>query len=169
MKITTVCALLAFGYCGLAAAANCTVAATDAPFGNIRQLDPVPVDVQGMVSVDCQAEAADLAGMPAMANIVYSIRVSAGTSGTALARGMQQIGGAEMLPYNVYVDAGHQSVWGDGNNGTAQNSGQFVYSQTEVDQGQHKTAQHLSHTRVPANIDVPPSDYADMLVVTLSF
>ncbi len=169
MRVTVACGLLTLALASGAQAATCTLSATDVPFGSISQLNPAPVDVQGTVSVDCQAAAADLIGMPAMANIAYRITLSAGQSGTPLTRAMHRAGGAEALAYNIYVDAGHQMVWGDGNNGTAQNSGEFSFSAAEMMQGQRKSAAYLSYARLPANINVPPGDYGDTMTVTLSF
>lgn len=148
-------------------AANCTLNVTGIDFGAVTQLNPQPVDVQGTVTVQCVGELDDLDGLPPAATVDYQITMGGGTAGTAVARAMQGPGGA--LGYNLYTDPGRQFIWGDGNNGTSIQAGQFVYSELEVLGGTQKSAEHLSYARIPPGINVAPGPYTDMVTVTLVF
>jgi spore coat protein U-like protein len=152
---------------GGAQAANCTLGLTDIDFGAVSQLNPDPVDVQGSLSVQCQAEAGDLQGLPLTATVDYTISMNGGGSGSAVARALSGSGGS--LGYNIYVDAGLQMVWGDGSNGTQVAGGQFVFTELEVLTNTPKSADHISYARIPPGINVPPGMYADTVTVTLTF
>ncbi|HXG29765.1 MAG TPA: spore coat U domain-containing protein [Nevskiales bacterium] len=154
---------------GGAQAADCTLSLTDINFGAISQLNPDPVDVQGSLTVQCQAEAGDLEGLPLTATVDYSISMNGGGSGSAVARAMSGLGLGASLGYNIYVDAGRQMVWGDGNNGTQVVGGQFVFTELEVLAGTQKSADHISYARIPPGINVPPDTYTDTVTVTLTF
>lgn len=168
MKRETVCGLLILCLAsGGAQAAACNQSLTDIGFGVITQLDPQPTDVQGTITVECQAEAADLAGLPPTAIVDYQIRIDGGTAGNVVLRALQ--GPGATLRYNIYTDPGRQSVWGDGGNGTTTQSGQFVFTADEVLQGTPKSAGHLSYARIPPNVNVVPGQYSDTVTVTLVF
>lgn len=150
-----------------AQAAQCNLNVTDLSFGTVMQMDPLPSDVQGTVSVQCQAEVADLMGIPATATVDYVLRLNGGGSGDPAQRRMQ--GPGAMLAYNIFTDAGRQVVWGDGNNGTVPQTGEFVFSELQVLQGTPQSADFISYARIPANINVAPGAYADAVTVTLVF
>lgn len=156
---------------GGAQAATCTLAATDINFGIITQLNSSPTDVQGSITVACQGAAGDLQGLPLAATLVatvdYQLVMDGGAAGNTAARAMT--GPGATLSYNIFTDPSRQSVWGDGANGTSSQSGEFVFTSDEVLQNTPKSADHLSFARVPANANVPPGQYVDMVKVTLIF
>ncbi|MFT7500827.1 MAG: spore coat protein U-like protein [Rheinheimera aquimaris] len=83
-------------------AASCQVSAAVVSFGSFNPLTLSYVDSTGSVTVNCT----DVAG--------YSIALSAG-NGTYSQRSM--VSGSHALDYNLYRDAAHQQVWGDGSSG----------------------------------------------------
>jgi spore coat protein U-like protein len=151
-----------------AQAANCTLNVTDINFGAVMQLNPQPVDVQGSVTVRCQAEAGDLEGLPPTATVDYLLAMNGGmTTNNPAARGMQGPGG--VLSYQIYSDSSRQLPWGDGSNGTQPVAGQMLFNAADVLAGTQKSADHISYARLPANINVAPGMYADTVTVTLTF
>lgn len=83
-------------------AASCQVSASAVSFGSFSPLTLDFVDSTGNITLNCT----DVAG--------YSIALSAG-NGTYSLRSM--ISGNYALDYNLYRDAAHQQVWGDGSSG----------------------------------------------------
>lgn len=83
-------------------AASCQVSASAISFGTFSPLTQDFVDSTGNITVNCT----DVAG--------YSIALSMG-NGTYSLRSM--ISGGHTLEYNLYRDAAHQQVWGDGSSG----------------------------------------------------
>lgn len=90
------CLMMASG----AEAASCQVSASAVSFGSFSPLTLDFVDSTGNITVNCT----DVAG--------YAITLSAG-NGTYSQRSM--VSGSSALDYNLYRDAAHQQVWGDGN------------------------------------------------------
>jgi spore coat protein U-like protein len=85
-----------------AQAASCQVSAAVVSFGSFNPLTLIYVDSTGSITVNCT----DVAS--------YSIALSAG-NGTYSQRSM--VSGSHVLDYNLYRDAAHQQVWGDGSSG----------------------------------------------------
>jgi spore coat protein U-like protein len=85
-----------------AEAASCQVSAAVVSFGSFNPLTLSYVDSTGSITLNCT----DVAG--------YSIALSAG-NGTYSQRSM--VSGSHALDYNLYRDAAHQQVWGDGSSG----------------------------------------------------
>ncbi|MFT5575366.1 MAG: spore coat protein U-like protein [Bermanella sp.] len=85
-----------------AEASSCQVSAAVVSFGSFSPLTLSYVDSTGSITVNCT----DVAG--------YSIALSAG-NGTYSQRSM--VSGSHALDYNLYRDAAHKQVWGDGSSG----------------------------------------------------
>lgn len=85
-----------------AQAASCQVSASSVSFGSFSPLTLDYVDSTGNITVNCT----DVAG--------YSIALSAGNGSYSLRR---MVSGSDTLDYNLYRDAAHQQVWGDGSSG----------------------------------------------------
>jgi spore coat protein U-like protein len=135
--------------------ASCQISATDLAFGTYRFNSDV--DVLGTVTIAIQNCAPDLDGV----DVSYTIAIGPGGSGSFVDRVMSGFSGA--LHYNVYTDASHTLVWGDGSAGTAEVSGSFtVPLQT--------SASHTAHARIPAGqTDLSPGSYADQLTITINY
>lgn len=88
----------------------------------------------------------------------YSIRASSGNSMFA-SRHLLLMDGEEKLTYNLFTDAAHTTVWGDGTRGT------IVITGTAND----STMIHTVYGQVPANQDLSPGRYTDRIDVTVEF
>lgn len=85
-----------------AQASNCQVSATSVNFGSFSPLSLNVVDSTGNISVNCT----DVTG--------YSIVLSAGNGDYHTRR---LLSSSDTLDYNLYRDAAHQQIWGDGSSG----------------------------------------------------
>lgn len=121
---------------------ECSVDAQGVNFGSYDVFNNENTDSTGNIHVACNPSNS------------FSIALSAG-NGSYTSRFMAS--GANRLTYNLYINANHTSIWGDGtgvtsllnNNGTSVNS--TVYG------------------RVPARQNLPAGSYSDTIVVTITF
>ena len=135
--------------------ASCTIATTGISFGNY---DPVvanattPVDANGTVTVACTSGATTTVGMNQGNN-------PTGTS-TAGAPARQLASGAvNRMRYDLYLDAGRATVWGDVGTAAAE-----AYNATS------KAATVLNiYGRIPAGQDVSTGAYTDSVTATIQF
>jgi spore coat protein U-like protein len=64
--------------------------------------------------------------------------------------------GSDMLPYQIYLDSGHQTVWGDDSFGSE-------YSATGA------TSTNVTmFGRIPRHVNAPVGQYSDMITVTFT-
>ena len=85
-----------------AQAASCQVSASVVSFGSFSPLTLDFVDSTGNITLNCT----DVAG--------YAIALSSGNGSYSL---RSLVFGSHTLDYNLYRDAAHQQVWGDGSGG----------------------------------------------------
>jgi spore coat protein U-like protein len=98
---------------------------------------------------------------PAKVTIVVGIGPSQ-TSGSIQNRQLGRIGGGGLLNYNVYLDAGRLSVWGN-------SPGVDTMSQIlNIPNKQTRSATFVFYGRLFAVQDVRPGQYGDSLVVTIN-
>jgi spore coat protein U-like protein len=97
-------ALLLAAPAARAAPPNCTATASGIRFGAYKPDNPA-VAFTGSVRVICVGGAG-----------TFTIALSAGASGSIAARTMQAPGGR--LAYQLYTNAAHSNVWGDGTTGS---------------------------------------------------
>lgn len=122
----------------------CTLDATSLVFGTINPLEAVDHESTASIDVTCPESTG------------YSLSLSAG-NGSFEQR--QMMDGSRSLDYNLYVDSGHTSIWGDGSgisvtvNGTADSGGQT----------------HTVHGLLPHQPLAVPGTYGDSITVTLSY
>jgi spore coat protein U-like protein len=114
-------------------------------FGTYDPLAAAPLDSTASIRYDCPPGQAP------------RVTLDAGGSGTFVWRELRQ--GAEVLRYNLYLDAARTAVWGDGTGGSSAGPGQ-----TSVAQG---VSTAWVFARVPAAQDVAAGVYADTVRVTL--
>ena len=142
--------LAAFGtWLGLSAlcnAASCTVSATAPNFGSYAPLSGASKSASGTVTVPCTTGGS------------VTIKLSAG-NGTFAARTLLGPSGAT-LQYNLYTDAAHTMIWGDGTAGTVTVSG-------SVPNNSSGTA--TIYGFIPASQDVKVGTYSATITVTVSF
>lgn len=124
---------------------NCTIAATNIAFATQSTLAS-PVTSSGTLSVQCTN------------NDAYRVSLSGGQLGTVIARAMTGPTGAS-IGYQLYVDGGHTTIWGDGTAGTSQLTG--------VGTGLLQSIP--VHARVPPQSTPAPGVYTDSVTATIQF
>jgi spore coat protein U-like protein len=124
------------------ASATCSMSVQGVNFGSYDFMSSQDLDSAGHVMVTCDASSS------------FSISLSTG-AGTYASRTMQS--GAHLLHYNLYTDAAHTMVWGDGTGGSVVVSG----SGDSVDEVVYGSA--------PAGQNPYIGTYSDAITVTLTF
>lgn len=137
-------ALLLLGCLCAFPGAACTVSGGTLAFGAINPLIAAASNSTATISVSCPS------------STPYSIALSAG-GGSFGTRTMTS--GSHVLDYNLYIDATHSVVWGDGTGGTATVNGSADASGT----------QHTIYGTIPWQPQAWPGTYADTIVITVSY
>jgi len=133
------------------AGAACTVSATAVNFGAYDVFVATPLDSTGTVTVTCD---------PAPpVDVVIAIGPS-GTSGAFIPRQMRSATSVDRLYYNLFVNAGRSTVWGDGAAGT---STVFLKNVKK-----NRPVVTTIYGRIPAGQDVSVGSYTDSLTVTIT-
>ncbi|MFI4962499.1 MAG: spore coat U domain-containing protein [Legionellales bacterium] len=134
---------------------TCTVAVTGGTvaFGNYNPISGTALSTTGTVAVTCSALVIGL-------NVSYVIALNAGANGTFAARKMILV---STLQYNLYTDAGHTTVWGDGTAGTSTISDSYLLSLLS------HTVNYTVNGLLPASQYVPPGAYTDTITVTVTY
>ena len=128
--------------------ANCTVSSSAVSFGSVNPISGSNYDAAGSITVTCTSGT----------GWVATSGVGAGSGATYASRRMTS--GANLLNYNLYVDAARTNVWGDGSGTTftIANSGTGAAQAVNV------------YGRVPSGqTTVPPGAYADTVAVTVTY
>lgn len=130
---------------------SCTVAGSTLNFGSTIDAlaTSTPLDATSTLTVTCSNTTPYAVSLNAGSN--------AGGAANFSARAMKS--GSNTLPYQLYVDAGRATVWGDG---TASSS-----TKTGTGSG---SAQTLSvYGRIPTLASVVPGNYTDTVTVTITY
>lgn len=130
-----------------ARAATCTVSATPVAFGVYPPFSGTPTTSTGTTTVHCVAGAA---------NIV--IALSTGGGGAYANRRMSN--GASNLTYQLYSDAAHTMIWGNGTAGTVTVSAHVPSNGTQ---------NNTVYGQIPALQGVRPGAYTDTITVTVTY
>lgn len=139
-------ALLSFGAPDVAAqlSLGCTVTTSAVSFGSYDSYASSPLDGQGSVRYVCLG-------------LMRTVRISISTGGSGTySRRMSGTGGN--LFYNLYLDATHQTIWGDGSGGTQP----LVHGNIVIYTNYTATI----YGRIPPLQNVGSGTYADSPVVT---
>jgi spore coat protein U-like protein len=161
--LTVLCVAVAFAPAGKAATVSgnfqvqatvvsaCLVTATTLNFGN--SIDPtvasVPVDATTTMSVTCTSTTPY--------NIALNAGVNAGGASNFATRTIKT--GTHTLGYQLYLDSGRATVWGDGTATTSQLGGTGIGS-----------AQTLTiYGRLPSLTGAVPGTYTDTVTVTVTY
>jgi len=127
------------------------VSTTGVSFGAYDVFVSAPLDSMGAVTVACdQAPPVD---------VVIAIGPS-GTSGGFIPRQMRSASSPDRLNYNLFVNAGRSTVWGDGAPGT---STVFLKNVKK-----NRPTVTTIYGRIPAGQDVSVGSYSDSLTVTIT-
>lgn len=131
----------------------CLVATLPVAFGVYNPTSVTPADATGTVTVTCT-----------LGN-TYTIALDAGanpsTAGNVNTRRMLS-GASDYLPYNLYLDAGRTTVWGDGTSGSL-NPTTGTFTSTGLPQ------LYSVYGRVPINQYVAGGVYLDTVVATVTY
>lgn len=133
--------VLAIGLCSF----NST---TGVSFGAYNVFNTSPTDATGSITYTC----AVLGGGVTM-------DLSRGNASSYVPRQMRK--GAESLAYNLYLDAAHASVWGDGTGGTSHYG--------PVSPPLASPVIVTVYGRIPARQNVSAGAYTDTIIVTINF
>jgi len=132
-------------------ASSCTVSGALLNFGSA--IDPlaasVPVDASSALTVQCTNTTPYAVSLDAGLN--------AGGAGNFGSRSMKS--GSNALAYQLYVNAGRTTVWGDGSGGSSTASGT----------GTGSTQNITVYGRVPSLSGVVPGTYTDTVTVTITY
>lgn len=130
--------------------AVCSVSSSGVAFGVYIPFSGAAANGTGSVTVNCS----QFFG-------AYSVALSSGLNSGGSFSNRRMGTGAALLGYQLYMDAGHTAVWGDGTGGSVTvNSGTcFANCNTT----------YTVHGRIPARQTVSPGSYGDTILVTVTF
>jgi spore coat protein U-like protein len=137
--------------CSLAAP-GCNVSALTLTFGAYDTLNSVSSTTT--ISLNCVRIQQGAGG-----TVAYSIALSAGV-GSYAARQMNS--GANVLLYNLYTDAPHTTVWGDGTGGSQTVNGTFTSPPG------NQTATLTLYGLIPGSQNVVPGTYTTTTPITVT-
>jgi spore coat protein U-like protein len=140
----------AFFVATTATAQSCSITAVSGvSFGSYDALNTSPLDQTGSITYEC--------------NILYvgtvTVDLSTGGSGTYSSRQMHK--GADSLQYNLYLDATHLLILGNGTGGTS------LFGPVVPLLGIPNTL--TIYGRIPAHQSSPVGAYTDTVVATINF
>jgi spore coat protein U-like protein len=128
---------------------NCTAGASGVSFGTYNLLSPTPLTSTGTVTVNCS-------GAFVFGSTAVTISLSTGQSGTYTTRKL-----GTGFSYNLYEDAAHTQIWGDGAGGSVEYDGTLNTGQTSLSA--------TVYGEVPALQNPAPGSYSDTITVTVSY
>lgn len=135
-------------YASDAHAQACTISATSVNFGTYNVFNGSDVDSTGTVTYRCNGSAHNI-----------TVGLTQGASGIFNPRQMQK--GAEVLSYNLFLDASRSTIWGDGTSGTS------LYS---IGNPPNNTNVNLTvYGRVQAGQDVSAGPFSDTVTAVINF
>jgi spore coat protein U-like protein len=131
-------------------------------FGPYDVISPASHDTQTAMTVSCTRTS--IPGVPPDPRVTITVGVGASqTSGSIQNRQLGRAGGGTVLNYNIYLDAGRLSVWGN-------SPGTDTASQTlNIPNRATRTATFTFFGRIFARQDVTPGFYNDSLLVTVNY
>ncbi len=130
----------------------CIVTDTGVAFGIYSPLTSPPLTSTGTVTVTCTAL------VPV--SETYTVKLSTGAS-SSFSRYMSS--GSNTLNYNIYVDSGRTSIWGDGTSGTSYQtfSGTLPLGVTITN--------FTAYGNIPSQQNAQLGIYGDLIVITVAY
>lgn len=125
---------------------NCFISATDVAFGSTGLIQSA-LTATGTISAQCTNGDA------------FQIALNGGASGNVAARAMQPAGGGGAVNYQLYLDAAHSTIWGDGTAGTS----------TATGTGSGLSQSLTVYGQVPVQTTPAPGTYSDTITATITF
>jgi spore coat protein U-like protein len=140
---------------GLAARAqSCTVSATTMSFPAYNAFSGNVSDASSVVTTTCSGIL--------FIGVSYEVRLDGGQAGNILGRKMRLGATSHELSYQVYLNAGRTTVWGNGVQGSVYTGNMLLglFSRTQT---------RTVYGRIPASQQVNSGDYADGPVMTVIY
>ena len=153
LKFPGVVALLLCIAGSVHAQATCSVSANGLSFGDYNVFAQHENDSVGNLSMSCT-------GLTESATVAYEIQLSRG-SGAYVSRTLTSDN--NVLVYNVYTQANHLFIWGDGSAGTAVLSDSYGLGLSTVSNN------YPIYGRIPARQNVNVGSYSDTLMVSVIY
>lgn len=125
-----------------ALAAQCSVSVQGVSFGSYDVFSSQNVDSTGNIAVTCDAQTP------------YTIALSPGLGSFSL---RSMVSGANSLRYNLFTDASHSTIWGDGTGGSTTVAGSAA------------SAIYPVFGRIAARQNARVGTYSDNLTITLTY
>jgi spore coat protein U-like protein len=161
--LTAALAIASFGHVAeVRAAADCSITAVSLNFGVYDPVAPAPDDSTGTVTVTCR-----IVGKSAE-RVSYTVTLSNGLNATTPAA-RQMATGTRRLGYNVFNDPARTQVWGNGTGGTVIASGAMTVGPGVGNGNGTLSVTHTLYGRIPQLQDALPGNYADTLLLTLTY
>lgn len=137
-----------------ARAQSCTVSATTMSFPAYNAFAGTVSDASSVVTTTC-------AGL-LFVGVSYEVRLDGGQASDILGRKMRQGASSHELGYQVYLNAGRTTVWGNGVQGSVYTGSMLlgVFSRTHT---------RTVYGRIPASQQVNSGDYAEGPVMTVIY
>jgi spore coat protein U-like protein len=129
---------------------SCTVSATALAFGTYTPLQPSALTSSGTISVSC---------IVANGLNPVTITLNTGSSGSFGTRTMTS--GPNALNYNLYLDAAHSQIWGDGTGGSMRDN-------DSVNPG-HPNISATVYGQIPGLQDPAAGSYTDLITVSVNY
>ena len=129
----------------------CSAGATGVAFGTYTPLTPVPLASTGTITVQC---------FVFFAAATVTVDLSSGASGNFVSRTLTS--GTNTLSYNLYLNAAHTQVWGDGSGGS-------LIDTLTLNPGFPTTVTATIYGAVNSLQDPAPGSYADTITVTVNY
>jgi spore coat protein U-like protein len=132
---------------------SCNVSTQSVAFGSYSPRNNTPTDSLGNVQVTCSGTMGQ--------QVSYTIQIGTGAGGSFFPRKM--FGGAGTLIYNLYTDATHVTIWGDGNSGTFPLTDMYSLTSSTV------VRNYMVYGRIFSGQNASVGVYTDNLTVTVSY
>jgi spore coat protein U-like protein len=130
--------------------AVCSVSASGVAFGVYNPFAGGPQNATGTVTVNCS----QFFG-------TYTVALNGGLNGGSNFSNRRLSAGTASLGYQLYMDAGHTAVWGDGTGGSVPVNSATCFGNCNTT--------YSVFGRIPARQAVSPATYGDTILVTVTF
>ncbi len=131
----------------LSAMAACTIGITSMNYGVYDVFSSADLEFTGSVTYTCDT--------------TTNITIALGRGGAPSFNPRQMVEGADTLDYNLYLDAAHTTIWGDGTGGTS------VYSDPSMPVNKPVTV--TIYGRIPARQNVRAGTYTGTVTAIINF
>lgn len=141
--LACIAALAVWAMPDVAMADSCSITVVPVTFGTYQPLSATPRDSTGRITLDCNK------------SLTATVALNEGINSASFST-RQMSNGSSRLAYQLYTNASHSIVWGDGTGGSLP---VLMLEGTS----------HTIYGRVPTQQMVGAGAYSDTILVTLSF